>query len=115
MPNNQVISLNYASALLATKQFAQAITVLDAFLHKNPKNLPAWGLKQQIHEAAKQPVFRYIAKAEISALYGNFKGALKDLYKAHNLLKDDKITEARIQARIKQLRFSRDSLKSLSI
>jgi len=115
MPNNQVIALNYASALLEDKQYDLAAQVLESFLQTDRDNISAWGLKQQIHQQAKQPIQRYIAKAELSALYGNYKGALKDLYQAHNLLKDDDITQARIEARIKQLRFDRDRLKSLRI
>ncbi len=115
MPNNQVIALNYASALLEAKDFDAAANVLELFLQKHQQNVAAWGLKQEIHQQANQPVARYMAKAELSALYGNYKGALKDLYQAHNLLKNDDITQARIEARIKQLRFSRDSLKKLRI
>jgi len=115
MPNNQVVALNYASALLEHKDYETAAAVLERYLQADPSNISAWGLKQQVHQHAKQPVERYMAKAEISALYGNYKGALKDYYQAHNLLKDDEITQARIEARIKELRFSRDSLKSLRI
>jgi len=115
MPNNQVVALNYASALLESKQFDTASNVLERYIQSDPSNISAWGLKQQVHQQAKQPIDRYIAKAEISALYGNFKGALKDYYQAHNLIKDDEITQARIEARIKELRFRRDNLKNLTI
>lgn len=115
MPNNQVVALNYASALLEAKHYDRAADVLELFLQSHQQNIAAWGLKQQVHKQANQPVPRYMAKAELSALYGNYKGALKDLYQAHNLLKNDDITQARIEARIKQLRFDRDSLKNLRI
>lgn len=115
MPNNQVVALNLASALYETKRYDDAANILEKFLQIDRDNVAAWGLKQQIHQDAKQPIPRFIAKAELASLYGNYKAALKHLYQAHNLVKDDEITQARIEARIKQLRYDRDSLKSLRI
>lgn len=115
MPNNQVVALNYASALLKAERYDLAVEVIDDYLNTDRDNISAWGLKHQIHQNAKHSVERFIAKAELAALYGNYKGALNDMYKAHNLIKNDDITQARVEARIKQLRFSRDNLKKLRI
>ncbi|NRA84771.1 MAG: hypothetical protein HRU22_13680, partial [Gammaproteobacteria bacterium] len=49
------------------------------------------------------------------ALYGGHEQALKHLYAAHNLVKDDHIVTAKIQARVRQLRIIRDDLKKLKI
>ena len=64
---------------------------------------------------AGKPIERNIAKAEHFALYGNFKQALKELYKAHNQIKNDQITQVKVQARIKQLRQQEEDLKNLKI
>ncbi|MDP2560293.1 M48 family metalloprotease [Psychrobium sp. 1_MG-2023] len=115
MPNSQVIALNYATVLKSLEKFDKAAEVIDDLLLTNPQNVMAWGLLQQIHQKANQPIKRSIARAEQISLYGNYEKALKELYKAHNLIVDEPITQARIEARIKQFRQMRDELKSLKI
>lgn len=115
MKNNAVVSLNYASALIQDKQYDVAITNLERFLEYNPKNAPAWSMLFNANRFANHPVERHIAKAEQYALYGNFKGALKELYKAHNSIEKDEIAKAKVQSRIKQLRELEENLKKLKI
>jgi len=115
MANNAVISLNYASALLQDKQFDKAITKLERFLDNNPQNLPAWTMLFNANQQAGYPIARLIAQAEQYALYGNFKGAIKALYNAHNKINNDNITQARVETRIKQLREMEQDLKKLKI
>lgn len=115
MASNAVISLNYASALIQDKQYDKAITTLERFVSTHPQNLPAWSMLFDANQQAGYPIERHIAKAEKLALYGNFKGAIKELYKAHNKIKKDNITQARVESRIKQLREMEQDLKNLKI
>lgn len=115
MANNSVIALNYSSALLEANQYSKAITVLERFLNTHPQNIPAWSMLIDANRKAGKPIERNIAKAEHFALYGNFEQALKELYKAHNQIKNDQITQVKVQARIKQLRQEEEDLKNLKI
>jgi len=115
MKNNSVVSLNYATALIQDKQYDLAISTLERFLEFNPNNSPAWSMLFNANRLANHPVERHIAKAEQYALYGNFKGALKELYKAHNKIDNDAIVKAKVQSRIKQIRVVEENLKNLKI
>lgn len=115
MTSNPVITLNYASALIEDKQLDKAITKLERFLSQQPQNVPAWSMLLDATQKAGHTIDRHIAKAEQGALFGNYKGALKELYKAHNLIKNDNITQAKVEARIKQLREEEQDLKKLKI
>jgi len=115
MANNAVIALNYSSALIEANQYSEAITFLERFLNIHPQSIPAWSMLIDANRKAGKPIERSIAKAEHFALYGNFKQALKELYKAHNQIKNDQITQVKVQARIKQLRQQEEDLKNLKI
>lgn len=115
MPNNSVISLNLANALLAVSRPERAIYLVEQLLVDQPDNISAWSILKQAQSDAKNNVGRYMAMAEISALYGNHRQALKHLYAAHNLIRDDDITKAKLEARVRQLRIARDDLKKLKI
>lgn len=115
MADNGVIALNYASALIDAKKYDTAITKLERFLANHPDNLPAWSMLVDANQKAGNAIERYIANAEQLALYGNFKQALKELYKAHNKIKNDQITQVKVEARIKQLREQEQDLKKLKI
>jgi len=115
MKNNAVISLNYASALIQDKQLDKAISKLERFLEANPQNIPAWSMLLDANQQAGYSIARHIAKAEQYALYGNFEGAIKSLYKAHNKITNDNLTQARVESRIKQLREMEQDLKNLKI
>jgi len=115
MKNNPVVTLNYASALIKDKQYDTAIQSLNRFLEYNPNNAPAWSMLLNANRLANHPVERHVAKAEQYALYGNFKGALKELYKAHNRIDNDAIAKAKVQSRIKQIRVIEENLKKLKI
>jgi len=115
MLNNPVISLNYASALIQNKQYDLAVSKLERFLEKHPQSVPGWSLLYDANRKGNNQIERHIARAESYALYGNFKGALKELYKANNNIEDDIITKAKVQSRIKQLREMEQSLKKLRI
>lgn len=115
MADNAVIALNYASALIEAKEYNKAITKLERFTTTHPQNIAAWSMLVDANQKAGHRVERHIAKAEHLALYGNFKQALKELYQAHNNIKNDQITQVKVQARIKQLRQREQDLKNLKI
>lgn len=115
MPNNAVISLNLANAMITAKQAPEAIKLLEHFLVDYPENQLAWQLLQEANLQTGNQAGRHLAKAEHIALFGDYKRALLELYSAHNLIEDDQLQKARIEARIKQMRQQRDDLKALSI
>ncbi len=114
-PNNQVVVLNYASVLLELKQYKLATSLLNRYVTDRPTSAIAWSLLHQIHKEADQAVPRNIARAEQMALFGDYEGALNQLYSAHNLLEKDELSQARLEARIKQFKQMRDDLKNLKI
>ncbi|NRA70462.1 MAG: M48 family metallopeptidase [Gammaproteobacteria bacterium] len=116
MPNNAIVTLNLSNALLAIDKPKRAVYLLEQFLVKQSNNMTAWQMLKEAHNQAKNNVGRYIAMAEIAALYGNHKQGLKHLYSAHNLIKsDDNITKSKVEARVRQFRLLRDDLKNLKI
>ena len=116
MPNNAIVTLNLSNALLAIDKPKRAVYLLEQFLVNQSNNMTAWQMLKEAHNQAKNNVGRYIAMAEIAALYGNHKQGLKHLYSAHNLIKsDDNITKSKVEARVRQFRLLRDDLKNLKI
>ena len=77
--------------------------------------VPGWSMLFDANRKGNHPVEQHVAVAERHALYGNFKGALKELYKANNKIENDILTKAKVQSRIKQLREMEQSLKKLKI
>ncbi|MGL5674684.1 MAG: hypothetical protein ACRDC9_16680, partial [Plesiomonas shigelloides] len=70
----------------------------------NPNDLNGWGLSAEVYAALGQRDAELAARAENSALQGNFDEAITLLTNASQLVKVNSLKQARYDARIDQLR-----------
>ena len=113
MPNNQVISLNYANALLSAGKYEQAATVLQDFLLVNPGNFIAYDLLTSVYRKQEKKGLMHTAKAEVLALLGGYSKAIDELQTSYNLVEEQPLLQKRIKARILQFQEQENKLKRL--
>jgi predicted Zn-dependent protease len=113
MPNNQVISLNYANALLSAGKYEQAATVLQDFLLVNPGNFIAYDLLTSVYRKQNKKGLMHTAKAEVLALLGGYSKAIDELQTSYNLVEEQPLLQKRIKARILQFQEQENKLKRL--
>ena len=113
MPNNQVISLNYGNALLNSKKYEQAVTVLQDFLLVNPDNFIAYDILTSVYQKQGKKGLMHTAKAEVLALLGAYNKAIDELQTSYGLLEEKPLLQKRIKARILQLQEQENKLKRL--
>ncbi|ART81887.1 peptidase M48 [Oceanisphaera profunda] len=103
LPNNQVVMINLADSMLQAGRYAEAVTLLDNYLRRNPENPLAWELIAQAYRPlSDESAFRQ-AQAEVAALKGRYDLAVDQMEIAANLSKDS-MQRARLGARLVQLR-----------
>lgn len=103
LPNNQVVVINLADSMIQAGRHAEAITLLDTYLRRNPENLLAWELIAQAHRPLNDESAFRRAQAEVAALKGRYDMAVDQMEIAANLSKDS-MQRARLGARMLQLR-----------
>jgi predicted Zn-dependent protease len=113
MPNNQVISLNYANALIKTNQFELAAEILQDFLLVNPENFIAYDLLTTLYQKQGNLGLMHMNKAEVFALLGGFNKAVDELQTSYSLLDELPLMQKRIKARILQFQEQENRLKRL--
>ncbi len=113
MPNNQVISLNYANALLSAGNYKQAATVLQDFLLVSPGNFIAYDILTSVYQKQGEKILMHTAKAEVFALLGAYKKAEDELQTSYSLIEDQPLLQKRIKARILQFQEQENKLKRL--
>lgn len=113
MPNNPVISLNYANALLTAKKYNQAARVLKDFLLVNPESFIAYDLLTSVFRAQGKVGLMHISKAEVFALLGAYQKAVDELQTSYALLAERPLLQKRIKARILQFQSQENKLKRL--
>ena len=113
MPNNQIISLNYANALLSAGNYAQATIILQDFLLVNPSNFIAYDILTSVYRKQGKIGLMHTAKAEVLALLGAYNKAVDELQTSYSLLEEHPLLQKRIKARILQLQEQENRLKTL--
>ncbi len=113
MPNNQVISLNYANALLSSSRYEQAATVIQDFLLVNPGNFIAYDILTTIYRKQGKIGLMHVTKAEVLALLGAYKKAVDELQTSYNFVEEQPLLQKRIKARILQFQEQENKLKRL--
>jgi predicted Zn-dependent protease len=113
MPNNQVISLNYANALIKTNQFELAAEILQDFLLVNPENFIAYDLLTTLYQKQGNLGLMHMNKAEVFALLGGYNKAVDELQTSYSLLDELPLMQKRIKARILQFQEQENRLKRL--
>ncbi|TYK66311.1 M48 family metallopeptidase [Colwellia echini] len=113
MPNNQVVSLNYANALLSAKEYDQAIQILKDYISINQDNYIAYDILTTIYREKKELGLMHMYKAEIYALLGGYSKAVEELQTSYPLLDTRPLMQKRIKARILQLQEDEKRLQRL--
>lgn len=114
MPNNQVVTLNYANVLTEAGQLEQAAELLQDFLLIKPDNFMAHDLLTNVYTKQKKQALMHISKAEVYALLGAYPRAVDELQTAYNYVDKDKpLLKKRIKARILQFQEQENKLKRL--
>ena len=100
MPNNQVISLNYANALLTDKKYDKSAQILHDYLLVNPGNYIAYDLLTSLYRQQGNSGLMHINKAELLALLGAYAKAVDELQTSYAFVDDQPLLQKRIKARI---------------
>jgi predicted Zn-dependent protease len=113
MPNNQVVTLNYANVALEAKQYELATQLIQDFLIVNPENFIAYDLLTQVYKKQENKLQMHSAKAETYALLGAYPQAIDELQTAYNFSKEQPLMQKRIKARIIQFQDAEERLRQL--
>lgn len=111
-PDNQIVTINLASAYMAAEQYASASQVLDHYLRDHPNDSLGWKLATQAYRKQQLTVPMHQARAEYFALYAQYDQAIREL-KLAKLDSVKNLNRARIGARIQQFKARLQQLKDL--
>ncbi|WCE30448.1 M48 family metalloprotease [Vibrio sp. SCSIO 43137] len=112
-PNNPVITVNYANALIEADQFKQALSVLQRYTHQHPDDVVGWQLMADANGKMSNSAENLAANGEIFALRANWNKALQNFTQASQLAGLGSLEQARYDARIDQLMVQRDRFLAL--
>jgi len=112
-PNNAVITINYANALLKQEKNEEAVKVLQRYTHDNPKDVNGWHLLSEANIHLGKSDEDLAARAEILALKANWNKAIQYYTQASQLAELGSLKQARYDARIDQLMVQRDRFLAL--
>jgi predicted Zn-dependent protease len=113
MPNNQVVSLNYANALLTVKNYDLAAQILQDFLLVNPGNFIAYDILTTLYRSQEKTGLMHMSKAEVFALLGAYPKAVDELQTSYAFLEEQPLMQKRVKARILQFQEQENRLKRL--
>ena len=102
-PGNHPLTMTLARALILAGEPAQAEVILEAHAKLYPRDPAVWFLLAETYGLAGNIVGVHRARAEYFLLNGQLDSAEKQLGYALPLVKGNKVTTAKIQARIKQI------------
>jgi predicted Zn-dependent protease len=113
MPNNQVVTLNYANVLNEAERYSKAETLLQNFLVLSPKNFIANDLLSEVYRKQDKKALMHATKAEVYALLGAYPKAVDELQTAYNFVEENPLLKKRMKGRILQLQEQQEKLKRL--
>jgi predicted Zn-dependent protease len=114
MPNNQVVTLNYANTLNEAKKYQQAESLLQDFLLVHKDNFIANDLLTENYRKQNKMAMMHSSKAEVFALLGAYPRAIDELQTGYNFADEKPLVKKRIKARIIQLQEQENKLKRLN-
>jgi len=112
-PDNHALSMAYAEALLKNNQPQRAEAVLAEHVKTHSEDPSVWFLLAETHGLAGNIVGVHQARAEYFVLTGVFDKAQQQLKYALPLVKNDNLTTAKIEARIRQIEDQKQAMKKL--
>ncbi len=113
MPNNQVVTLNYANALLESKKYSEAEVILQDYLLVKPGNFIAYDILTTVYKKQNKTALMHATKGEVLALLGAYPRAIDELQTGYNFASKQPLIEKRIKARILQFQAQEEKLKKL--
>lgn len=113
IPNNKVLTINYANALLEAEKTEEAIRILQRYTHDNPEDTNGWHLLSRANITVGNSGEDLAARAEILALQANWNKAIQYYTQASQLAELGSLQQARYDARIDQLMIQRDRFLAL--
>ncbi len=113
MPNNQVVTLNYANMLLESGDMDKASQLLQDFLLLQPENFIAYDLLTSVYKKQKKKALMHGSKAEVYALLGAYTRAVDELQTAINFAEEKPLLRKRLKARILQFQAQAEKIKRL--
>ncbi|MNC03294.1 Beta-barrel assembly-enhancing protease [compost metagenome] len=112
MPDNEVVVVNLGNAYLEAGNYKKSIAILDPYAREHDENSLAWSLLSDAYRKAGRMTDLHMARAETLSLRGDYQAAIDELIVARGTT-SDKLTLARIEARITQLERAKKDLDSL--
>lgn len=112
-PNNPVLTINYANALLENEELQEAIRVLQRYTHDNPNDTNGWHLLSKANIDLGNSDEDLAARAEILALQANWNKAIQYYTQASQIAELGSLKQARYDARIDQLMIQRERFLAL--
>ncbi|WP_456298994.1 beta-barrel assembly-enhancing protease [Neiella marina] len=114
MPNNQVITLNYANILIKRNKADKAIELLNRFRVKHSENMVALALLSDAYLKQGNTGQHYSVKADRLALMLQYEQAIAMLERALHATPDDNNIEiVKLEAKVRQYRNDLAKLKAL--
>ena len=113
MPNNQVVTLNYANVLNESEQYDKAEVLLQNFISVYPGNFIAHDLLTETYRKQQKMALMHATKAEVYALLGAYPKAVDELQTGYNYVEENPLLKKRMKGRILQLQEQQEKLKRL--
>ena len=113
MPNNQVVTLNYANVLQENKEYQASAELLQDFLLVKPGHFIAYDLLSTVYRKSDKKALMHTTTAEVYALIGAYPKAIDELQTAYNFADKQPLIQKRIKARILQFEEQQNKLKRL--
>lgn len=112
MPDNEVVVVNLANAYLESGQANRSIALLDPYLRQHNENNLAWDMLSDAYRKQGKLTELHQARAELLALRGDYQAAMDELIVGRGTT-SDKMTLARIEARIAEMERAQKELETL--
>jgi len=84
-PDNHPLTMAYADALIESRRYEEAVTILEQHANTRPEDYSLWYLLAETHGQAGDISKVHQARAEYLVLVGDFRGARQQLQYAINL------------------------------
>nr|WP_228146880.1 M48 family metalloprotease [Acinetobacter sp. ANC 4470] len=111
MPENRALAFKLAEVLIRQKESGQALSLIQRFNNKNPRDIAAWRLMQQAANIDQQSPFRTVNvlryRAEVEYWSGWEENAIKSLLHAQRLVKNNEVLSAKLKMRINEMQKER--------
>lgn len=112
-PDNNVIMVNYANALLEAKENNKAIKILRRYTHEHHEDTVGWSLLSKADANVGNQSEELASRAELYALKADWDHAIQFYSQASQLAKIGSLEQARYDARIDQLMAQREQFLAL--